>query len=250
MNKTAVITGATSGIGAAYAKKLASQGFDLVLTGRRVETIQKLAEELTRQFKIKVEVIIAELSNDADIQKVINAIKSHENLDMLINNAGYWLPLTFDEKDLLAGETMMKALMTAPVRLIYSALPNMTKNGRGTIINVSSLAAFLPIPRMAIYASCKSFLKAFSERLQLETKDKGIKVQVVCPGVIDTDFYRFSAQARKVMSEQFQMMSAESVVECSLLELTGNHVVCIPGKYYKAIVQKSTSAFEKELTMD
>ena len=102
----------------------------------------------------------------------------------------------------------MKALMTVPVRLIYAALPNMTKNGRGTIINVSSLAAFLPIPRMAIYASCKSFLKAFSERLQLDTKDKGIKVQVVCPGVIDTDFYRFSAQVRKAMSEQFQMMSA------------------------------------------
>jgi uncharacterized protein len=248
MNKTAVVTGATSGIGAAYAKKLASRGYDLILTGRRQEIIRKLAEELEKQFKIKTEVIIAELSLDADIQKVANAIKSCETLEILVNNAGYIMPALFDEKELAAIETMMKVLMTAPTRLVYAVLPNMIKNGKGTIINVSSLAAFLPLPKMSPYASCKSFIKTFSERLQFEMKDKGIKVQAVCPGIIDTDFYRFAPPIKKAMAEQFPMMSPESVVDCSLEELTSIHVVCIPGVPYKAMAQKVTAALSQELT--
>jgi uncharacterized protein len=247
MNKTAVVTGATSGIGAAYAKKLASQGYDLIMTGRRQEIIHKMAEELIKQFKIKAEVIIAELSVDEDIQKVADAIKSCETLEVLVNNAGFLVPTLFGENELVAEETMMKVLTITPVHLIYAALPNMMKNGRGTIINVSSLAAFLPLPKMSIYAACKSFVKTFSERLQLEMKDKGIKVQAVCPGIIDTDFYRFSPPVKKSMAEQFPMMSPESVVDCSWEELKKNRVICIPGAPYKAMAQKVAAAASQEL---
>jgi short-subunit dehydrogenase len=253
MSKTALITGASSGIGAAYAKSLASQGYDLILTGRRQEKIQKVAKDLSEQSNVKAEVIIAEFTNDTDIQKVVDAIKSHENLEMLVNNAGYFdVRLNFNEKDLVLQETMMKVLMTAPVRLTHAALPDMIKNGRGIIINVSSGAAFYPFPGQAIYASCKAFLRTFSERLQLEMKDKGIIVQAVCPGLIDTDFYRFLPEAKNMimMAANFPIMSAESVVECSLKELGNNRVVCIPGAFYKAAAQKLTAAFVQELTQN
>ena len=124
MSKTAVITGATSGIGAAYARRLAKDGHDLVITGRRKEIIQQLADELTKQYNVKIKVILADLSLDNDIQKVVEAIKSLENLDILINNAGYNdVPEFFDKTDLAVHEVMMKVLMTAPVRLTYAALP-------------------------------------------------------------------------------------------------------------------------------
>jgi short-subunit dehydrogenase len=145
LSKTALITGATSGIGAAYAKRLASQGYDLILTGRRQEIIKKLGDDLAKQFNIKVEIIIAELSDDSDIQKVVDAIKIAENLEILINNAGYgFTPMMFDENDLGKQEKMTKVLLTVPMRLIYAALPEMTKKRRGTIINVSSQGAYLP----------------------------------------------------------------------------------------------------------
>ena len=237
MSKTAVITGATSGIGASYAKRLASQGYDLFLTGRRQEIIQKLADDLTKQFNIKANVILAELSDDNDIQRVVDAIKSVGNLEILVNNAGYLDSAAFfDEKDLAAHERMMKVFMTVPVRLIYAALPNMTKNRRGIIINISSRAAFLPSKKFPIYAASKAFLKSFSESLYLGVRHRGIKVQVVCPEFIDTDIFRsHSAEQRKAIWGKCKFKSAESVVECSMKDLEKNRVVCIPGIHNQVI---------------
>jgi len=132
MSRTVLITGATSGIEACYTKRLASQGFDLILTGRRQEIIQKLADDLTKQFNIKTKLIIAELSDDSDIQKVVDAIKTAENLEILINNAGYgFTTMMFDEVDLMEQEKMTKIPLTVPMRLIYAALPEMTKKSGG-----------------------------------------------------------------------------------------------------------------------
>ena len=233
MSKTALITGATSGIGAAYGKRLASEGYNLILTGRRPEIIQTLADDLTKHFNIRVEVIIAELTDDFDIQKVVNAIKSTENLEILINNAGYMEPyLLFTEKDPLESEQMMKVLVTVPMRLIYAAIHEMNKNGRGVIINVASQAAFLPNKKSAVYAACKAFLKSFSESLHLEVKNKGIKVQVVCPGPTDTNIWR-SLPEVKVHMSQYKLMSPETLVDYSLKDLKKNHVVCITGIHDK-----------------
>jgi hypothetical protein len=237
MSKTALITGSTSGIGAAYAKKFASNGYDLINTGRRQEIIQKLADDLTKQFNIGVKVIIAELSDDSDIQKVVDAIKSSENFEILVNNAGYGgAPIFFTDKDSVEHENMMKVLMTVPLRLAYAALPNMSKNRRGTVINIASGAAFIPAKKQAIYAASKAFLKSFSESLYLEVKSKGIKVQVV-PGAIDTDFYRdFSSVEKNIFFKKFKIMSPESVVDSSLKDLEKNMVVSIPGAYYKNLM--------------
>jgi short-subunit dehydrogenase len=239
MSKTALITGATSGIGAAYAKKLASQGYDLILTGRRQAIIQKLADDLTKQFNIKTRVIIAELSDDSDVQKAVDAIRTAENLEILINNAGYVLaPTPFTEKDMMEQEKMTKVIITVPMRLTYAALPEMTKKGQGTIINVSSESAYLPCRKLAVYAACKAYLKSFTESLYLEVKNNGIKVQVVCPGSTDTDFFRdFSAEGKASWFKVFKVVtSPELVVDCSLKYLEKNRVVCIPGAHTKRMM--------------
>ena len=239
MSKTALITGATSGIGAAYAKKLASQGYDLILTGRRQAIIQKLADDLTKQFNIKTRVIIAELSDDSDVQKVVDAIRTAENLEILINNAGYgFSPTLFAEKDLMEQEKMTKVIITVPMRLTYAALPEMTKKRQGTIINVSSESAYLPCRKLAVYAACKAYLKSFTESLCLEVKNNGIKVQVVCPGSTDTDFFRdFSAEGKASWFKVFKVVtSPELVVDCSFKDLEKNRVVCIPGAHTKRMI--------------
>ena len=240
VSKTALITGATSGIGAAYAKRLASQGYDLILTGRRQEIIQKLADDLIKQFNIKVKVIIAELSEDSDIQKVVDVIKTTEHLEILINNAGYAGPfILFARQHPLEIERMTKVIVNVPMRLTYAALPEMTKNGHGTIINVASGAAFLPNKKWAVYGAGKAFLKSFSESLYLEVKNDGIKVQVVCPGPVDTDLWKNMPVDKAIMSKRFKFISPESVVDSSLRDLKKNRIVCVPGtttKFLMALV--------------
>jgi len=238
MSKTALITGATSGIGAAYAKRLAGQGYDLIITGRRKEIIQKLADDLTKQYNIKVKVIIAELSNDSDIQKVVDATKAAENLEILVNNAGYAVPLVpFVQNDPLENERNLKVLVGVPMRLISAAIPEMTKRGHGTIINISSAAAFLPVRKRAVYAASKAFVKSFSESLSLEVKNKGIQVLAVCPGMTDTDFFRgLSKEEKAIHMKNFKVMSPESVVDCSLKDLQRKRVVCIPGMYDRVLI--------------
>jgi len=242
MTKTAVITGATSGIGAAYAKRLAADGYDLILTGRRREIIQKLADELTDKHKIKVKVIIAELSDDNDIEKVIDAITSADNVEVLINNAGF----SPDEKHFMGMEfrdveRMIKVHQIVPVRLAYAVVPKMEIRSKGTIINVSSVGAFLPSPKIIIYGATKAFLKVFSESLYMDLRRKGIKVQVLCPRLTKTDFHReFSQERYKMISSKYHWMTADEVVDYSLRCLKRNKgPICIPGirgKLYSAIV--------------
>ena len=242
MTKTAVITGATSGIGAAYAKRLAADGYDLILTGRRQEIIQKLADELTDKHKVKVKVIIAELSDDNDLQKVIDAITSVDDVEILISNAGF----SPDEKHFMGiefrvVERMIKVHQIVPVKLAYAVVPNMKKRRKGTIINVSSCGAFLPSPNIIIYGATKSFLKMFSESLYMDLRKKGIKVQVLCPGFTKTDFHReISEKKYKFISSKYHWMTADEVVDYSLKCLKkNNQAICIPGlrnKLYSTLI--------------
>lgn len=241
MNKTAVITGATSGIGAAFARRLSADGYDLIITGRRQGIIEKLAGDITKKHNINVKVIIAELADDGDIQRVINAIKDAENVEILINNAGhsgYFKP--FIEVDPNFYEQMIKVHQIVPMRLINIVAPEMIKRQKGTIINIASIGAFMSTPQAHVYQSTKAFLKLFSEGLYQELRDKGIKVQALCPGFTDTNFSKayiseeeYSKMAKSV---SFATMSPEAVVDYSLKCLKGNRVVCIPGFINKCFV--------------
>ena len=237
MSKTAVITGATSGIGAAYAKRLAADGYDLIITGRRKEIIEKLADDLSKQHDIKIEMIIAELSDDKDIQKVVDAISSADDLEMLINNAGYYeVYKNCMEAELTNHEKMIKVHQITPMRLIYAVLPTMTKNRKGSIINISSIGAYGVGPQVYIYAATKAFLKIFSEGLYLELKDKGINVQVVCPPFVQTDFYRKLTDEQREEAfgaAKWFTISSDALVNYSLKFLKKNKPICLPGARYK-----------------
>jgi|WetSurMetagenome_2_1015567.scaffolds.fasta_scaffold457611_1 uncharacterized protein len=237
MSKTAVITGSTSGMGAAFASRLAADGYDLILTGRRQNKIQSFADELTKRHNIQAKIILAELSDDIDIQKVINTIKAADNIEFLINNAGYSTGMQdFEDTNLNECEKMMKVLTVAPLRLVSAVVPQMVKRNKGMIINVSSIGGLFPARGSAAYCASKAFIKFFSEALYIELKDKGIKVQVLCPGFVDTDFFRNLKKEREAASRSgFKKQSPEEVVDISLKYLERNRSICLPGLSYKAL---------------
>jgi len=248
LNKTAIITGATSGIGASFAKKLASQGYDLFITGRRIDIIQKLADKLSKKYKIKVKIIIAELSNNNHIEKLVRFIHKLKNIDILVNNAGFGLFEYFSEVPIDDCEKMIYVHCLAAIKLIHAVIPKMIKQGYGSIINVSSLAAVCPVKKDAVYSGTKSFLNTFSESLNMELGNKGIIIQSLCPGFTSTDFHKkikINSEDMKKL-RHFKWMSADEVVEYSLKCLRKNKVICIPG-WRNRILVKLTSLLPKSL---
>jgi short-subunit dehydrogenase len=228
--KTALITGATSGIGASYAKRLACEGYNLILTGRRKEKITALANDLSQAYHVNVEVIIVELSDSIELDTLVDRIKNL-HIDILINNAGFGVNRYFNDEDLKIQEEMVRVHIICPVRLIHAVLPDMISRGSGVIINVSSVGAFLSIPKNTIYSGTKAFLRAFTESLHLELIGTGVKVQVLCPGLVRTDFHE-KIDISKEKQENTRLVSWRSpdeIVDISIRGIEKNEVVCIPG---------------------
>ncbi|MBT3274912.1 MAG: SDR family oxidoreductase [Spirochaetales bacterium] len=230
MNKTAVITGATSGIGAAFARHFAREGCNLLITGRRADIINALAQELEQEFDISVQVLIAEFSLEADLNRVVEKVDSLLSVDVLINNAGFGKAGAF-AKDNELHWSMLNVHIIATLRLVEAVVPGMMERNRGIIINVSSLAAFFPMIGSTTYAATKGYLNSFSESLQMELWDYNIKVQALCPGMTTTDFHRKMGEAGKEIQDKYflKWMKPEAVVKYSARKLSGNRVICIPG---------------------
>jgi short-subunit dehydrogenase len=228
--KNALITGATSGIGAAFAKRLAHDGYDLIITGRRKEKINALANELSKAYSVNVDIINIELSDIVELEALIERI-SNLHIDILINNAGFGTNSYFWEEDFRIQEEMVQVQIICPMRLIHAVLPNMISRGNGAIINVSSVGAFLSIPKNTVYLGTKAFLRAFTESLHLELMGTGVKVQVICPGLTRTDFHEKMgmAKAEQVNRGLVRWRSPDEIVDISLKGLGKNEVVCIPG---------------------
>jgi short-subunit dehydrogenase len=236
--KTACITGATSGIGAAYASSFARQGYDLILTGRNKEMIESVANALSRQNNIDVEVVIAELSDDRQLDLLIEKVRATEGLEVLVNNAGFTRESPFHEEDFTSHEMMLKVHNLAPAKLCHAALPKMVSQGKGSIINVSSLAAFLPLPGQALYSGTKAFLKSFTESIHLELLGTGVNVQVLCPGMTRTNFHeRIGYDSKTFYRDRglLRAMTPEEVVNVSLRDLERNKVLCVPGRSRKIL---------------
>jgi uncharacterized protein len=226
----ALITGATSGIGKAFAQRLAKHGYDLIITGRRRELLNSLSDELARDCGAKVEMVISELGNDQDVDVLVQKIKNLENLSLLINNAGFGTKEYFHQEDIDGQANMIKVHVMAPVKLMHAVIPNMVKRGKGTIINVSSLRAFAPARSSATYSGTKAFLNIFSESVAAELAGTEVIIQVLCPGFTRTDFHqRIGIQPPEKSTIFTRWMSAEEVVDYSLKNLGKNDVVCIPG---------------------
>lgn len=233
-NKTAVITGATSGIGAAYANKFAQLGYDLIITGRRKEKIEAVAAQIRQKHNVNVDVILAELSETEGVKKLTDFMKG-KKIEILVNNAGFGANSLYQVSDLAIMEQLAKVNVIAPMELIHNVLPGMIAQGSGTIINVSSESAYMIIPKNAVYTGAKAFLKSFTEGLYLDLMGTGVKVMAVCPGLTHTDFHEKMGmdKSRQINKGKIKWMSPEEVVDISLRDMNKGKVVCIPGNHTK-----------------
>jgi short-subunit dehydrogenase len=237
--KVAFISGATSGLGAAFARHFAQQGYDLIITGHPDDKISLDVEELKIKNNINVEIILADFANESDVARTEEIIKQNKEIDVLINNAGFFFGKPFWQNDIRSLESMIKVHINTPVRLILAALPNMTRNNKGTIINLSSLVSFMPVPQDAMYSATKLFNNSFMESLHISVRDKGIKVQVLCPGfVCNTNFHERAGMKQSELKNWkiLPWMEPENVVKVSVRNLRKkNMVVVIPGFRNRAI---------------
>ena len=233
-NKTAFITGASSGIGAEFARQLAGSGYDLVITARRADRLYQLADSIRSANPVTVTVQPADISKMPDIELLVSVISNLSDLDILVNNAGFGTVGRFYRVDSPKQLAMLNVHMIAPVMLSRAALPIMLSNNHGSIINVSSLAGLIPI-RNVIYQSTKSFLINFSAGLQTELMGSQVHVQALCPGFVYTEFHdtpEYSRFSRNSVP-RFLWMTPSQVVSASLKSLHRSQLVCIPGTLYQ-----------------
>lgn len=226
----AVITGATSGIGKAYAEYFAANGYDLLITGRRNEVMRCVASELRSRYNVNIDVVIADLSVHKDVSLLLQIIGKKKNIGVLINNAGYGLENKFMEDKLKHQMAMLKVHVNVPLMLMHKVLPQMIKNNNGIIINVSSLAVFTPTSGNAMYTGSKAFLKSFTESLHMDVRNFGIKVQCLCPGFTYSDFHRNHTPSWIISGQGlWHWMKPSEVVDYSITCLYRGQVVCVPG---------------------
>ena len=229
---TACITGASSGIGEAFARRLAADGYSLLLHGRREQRLSALCDSLRQQFGIRAEHLLAELSRPDELRAFEDRLKRTPDLTVLVNNAGYATIRPFSEEEIDGQEALIHTHVTATVRLTHAALSGMLARRTGTIVNVSSVAGFLNGPGSVTYCATKAYLISFTETLHLEVGGRGIRLQVLCPGFTRSDFH--SRLGHDTSGDFFKrFMSAEEVVEISLRDLRRGKIVSIPGLQYK-----------------
>ncbi len=235
---TALITGASAGIGTTFARKLAAMGYDLLLTARREDRLKALASELEIRHGVKATTICADLAVSKDVGALANQIRSLGSLTMLVNNAGFGTAGLFADSDIARQLDMINVHVTASVQLTHAALPGMISRKRGDIINVSSISGFLPSSGSVTYASTKAYLNCFSEALHAELRDTGVRIQALCPGFTYTEFHD-SPELEGFTRDQVPKalwMSSEAVVEKSLGDIRKNKVISIPGLKNRVLV--------------
>ena len=229
----ALVTGASSGLGAAFAERLAHDGYDLIIVARRRDRLEALAEKLQASHHANVEVIAADLSKPEEILTVERRIAEDNALEVLVNDAGFggYMPFVDLEPDKATELINLKVL--AITRLTRAALPGLISRGRGSIINVSSRLAFsgplgsAQLPKRATYAGANAFINTFSQLLQSELEGTGVQVQALCPGVVETEFHeRVGIDANRYPAAI--VMKPEEVVQASLTGLKLGEVICVP----------------------
>jgi len=241
-NASALVTGASSGIGAEFARQLAAMGYQPILVARRENRLVSMAESLENQFAVRPQVLAEDLSTGEGIERVVSLIASIDNLEILVNNAGFGVGIPFSSCDIDLVQQMISVHVTAPVRFCRAALPGMISRGCGTLINVSSIAAFYPLARNATYAASKAYLVAFSRSLHQEFARTGIRVQALCPGFVVSEFHdtpvlRETFDRRKI--PRWLWMKPGEVVGASLRALERKQVLVVPGAFYRLVVSVS-----------
>jgi len=224
----ALVTGASSGIGKAFAERLAAAGTDLVLVARNRQRLEELATQLRAAHAREVEVLAADLENRDELARVESRLRDRQDVDLLVNNAGFGHTGAFAALPLERSQAQIDCNITALTRLSYAALQTMRKAGRGAILNVASGAAFMPTPNLSVYAATKAYVVSFTHGLHEEAKRFGVTVSAVCPGFTRTEFQaRANYDSNHVPS--FAWQTPEAAADEALAALQAHKVVCIPG---------------------
>lgn len=238
MIRRATVTGASAGIGQAFAERLAREGWDLRIVARNAARLQALAKRLRGEHGIGVQVVRADLTNPAALRALEQRLARDAYLELLVNDAGMGDFGAFVGRDREVEDAEIRLNALAVVRLTHAALRGMLRRGRGAVINVSSTAAFQPCPYFATYGATKAFLNSFTEALHEELRGSGVRVQALCPGLTHTEiFERAGADASGLPS--FLWMEPEAVVAESLSALDRGTVLCVPGIGNRALTSLS-----------
>jgi len=228
----ALVTGASAGIGATFARRLAREGYGLILVARRRDRLEALAQELGG-----AEILPADLTNETELKLVEDRLAAEPAVDLLVNNAGFGLTGRFFEIPVESQDLMHRLHVMATLRLTHAAQPGMVKRGQGAIINVSSTAGFMSSPGATGYCATKAWMTSFTEGLYMELKSAGspVKVQALCPGFTLSEFHDVMKLDRKTIPS-WMWLRAEDVVEASLDGLRKGKPVVITGAFYKLVV--------------
>lgn len=224
---TALVTGASTGIGAIYAERLARQGYDLILVARNAARLTQLADRLHAETGRKVEPLVADLSNRGDLARVEERLRSDHTITMLVNNAGVGATAPLLQSDADAMSAMVALNVEALMRLSYAAAPGFAARKEGTIINIASIVAIAPEILNGVYGASKAFVLAFSQSLRHELADSGVRVQVVLPGATATDFWAISGTPVEHLPPEI-VISADQLVDAALAGLAQGEFVTIP----------------------
>jgi hypothetical protein len=232
MSSTALVTGPTAGIGRSFAHRLAQQGYDLVLVARDRSRLESEAAELASTYGVQVEVLPADLTDRAELGTVeARLADAGRPIDLLVNNAGFGLKRRFLDNSVDDEQAMLDVLVTAVMRLSHAALGAMSERGSGGIINVSSVAAFLP---RGSYSAAKAWVNSFSEWAAHEYRDRGVTVTCLCPGFTKTEFHERMKVSRG-SAPDFLWLDADDLVRTALADHAKGKVWSIPSPQYKVI---------------
>ncbi len=223
----AVITGASTGIGAVYADRLARRGYDLLLVARSTRRLDKLAEKLAGETGRKIEVMTADLTNRGDVAGLVQLLREDPRVTIVVNNAGVGATAPLLNSDPAEMSRMIALNVEAVTQLTYAAVPGLVKRGSGAIINIASIVAIAPERLNGVYGGTKAFVLAFSQSLRHELANTGVNIQVVLPGATATDFWADAGKPVEQLPREI-VMSAEDMVDAALAGFDQGEFVTIP----------------------
>ena len=223
----AVVTGASTGIGAVYADRLARRGYDLILVARNRERLERVQSDIRRDTGRKVEIVVADLGDPHGVTEVERLLRTDSEVTMLVNNAGIGSVLPLLNSDVNTMSAMLAVNVNALTRLTYAAVPGFVSRGSGTIINISSIVSVAPDMLNGVYGGTKAFVLAFSDSLRAELTDKGIRVQVVLPGITATELWDLAGRPVEQMPQE-RVMRVDDMVDASLAGLDQGEFATVP----------------------
>jgi hypothetical protein len=247
--RLALITGASSGIGAAFARILAGHGYDVALTARRADRLEALADEIRLRFGGEALTVTADLAEPDAPQAILEHLADHgRTVDALINNAGYGLPGAYASTPWADQRAFLQVMTIAPCDLAHRVLPAMVERRFGRIVNVASLAGLVPgSPGHTLYGASKAFLIRFSQSLHLETQAEGVHVSALCPGFTYSEFHDANDTRARISSAapDWLWLGADEVAAAGYEAMEANRAICVPGAPNKAV-----AAFAKAIPDD